>query len=103
VEANGSWWAGLQIKVDSTVIAESGSRTFAVCELMVRVPWRKTGLSKCLHDELVNRRLEERATLLVEEAHIRVQSLYKTWGYRAIGPHRPAPNAPRYIAMIKNL
>jgi hypothetical protein len=68
-----------------------------------REPWRKTGIARTIHDELLNHRGEERAALLVERAHPRVRALYEHWGYQWFGEILPFPDAPLYDAMIKPL
>ncbi|MFC5724137.1 GNAT family N-acetyltransferase [Streptomyces gamaensis] len=100
--AGSAWWskvAGLTPEFTH----ETGSRTFAVSEVMVGPPWRKTGTSTRLHDELITGRPEERATLLVDSAHPKVQALYETWGYTAIGQTKPFDDAPVMTAMIRTL
>ncbi|MFH8753921.1 GNAT family N-acetyltransferase [Streptomyces rimosus] len=95
------WWGGLLADVDPDLIEETGSRTYALSELMVRVPWRKTGVSKQLHDALLEGRPEERATLLVDQSHPKVHALYESWGWQKLGDLRPRlPNAPVFHAML---
>ncbi|MFF3275943.1 acetyltransferase [Streptomyces chrestomyceticus] len=68
---------------------------------MVRVPWRKTGVSKALHDALLEDRSEERATLLVDQSHPKVHALYESWGWHTLGDLRPRiENAPLFHAML---
>ncbi|WP_178798135.1 hypothetical protein [Streptomyces sp. MNU77] len=40
------WWGGLLTQVPADVTAETGTRTYALSELMVRTPWRKTGTAR---------------------------------------------------------
>lgn len=95
-----NWWKGLRTPVDPGLIEETGRRTFALCELMVRAPWRGTGAAKAIHDELVSNRPEERVTLLVERDHPRVRALYERWGYQWIGELLPFPDAPLFDSLI---
>jgi hypothetical protein len=98
------WWRGLLTETPPEDIIETGVRTFALSELMVRVPWRKTGVSRSLHDALLRGRPEERATLLVEKAHPRVRALYESWGWRWFGDLRPRiPHAPVFDALVLQL
>ncbi|KWT63863.1 hypothetical protein ADL21_00435 [Streptomyces albus subsp. albus] len=95
------WWGGLLSDVDPAVIKETGSRTYALSELMVRTPWRKTGAAKQLHDALLADRTEERATLLVDQDHPKVHALYESWGWKTLGDLRPRiPDAPLFHAML---
>lgn len=97
---NANWWRGLVDAVDPALTEENGHRTFALCDIMVRVPWRKTGISRLLHDELIHPRPEERVTLLVDSRHPKVRKVYERWGYRRLGRLLPFPDAPLYDAML---
>lgn len=98
------WWLGLLTEVPADVVAETGHRTYALSELMVRTPWRKTGTSRQLHDALLAARTEERATLLVDQEHPKVHRLYESWGWRTLGDLRPRiPDAPLFHAMLRDL
>ena len=101
LRAGRSWWVALRTPVDDeSLIEETGSRTFGLAEIMVKGPWRKRGIARAIHDELLARRAEERAALFVERAHPRVRALYEGWGYRWLGEVLPFPDAPVYDAMI---
>lgn len=102
--ADTRWWGGLLTDVPQSAIAETGTRTYALSELMVRAPWRKTGVSRHLHDTLLQERDEERATLLVDQRHPKVRTLYETWGWKTLGDLRPRQkHAPLFHAMLINL
>lgn len=95
------WWGGLLTDVPEAVVAETGIRTYALSELMVRRPWRKTGVSHQLHTALLSVRPEERATLLVDQEHPKVYALYESWGWTTLGDLRPRiENAPLFHAML---
>lgn len=101
---NARWWGGLLTEVDEDLVRETGARTYALSELMVRVPWRKTGTSRQLHDALLAERPETRATLLVRQTHPKVQALYESWGWHTLGDLRPRiPDAPLFHAMLLDL
>ncbi|MER0442983.1 GNAT family N-acetyltransferase [Streptomyces sp. Edi4] len=98
------WWGGLLTSVPTDVVEETGTRTYALSELMVRVPWRKSGISRRLHDALLAERTEERATLLVDQEHPKVWALYESWGWITLGDLRPRiPDAPLFHAMLLDL
>lgn len=98
------WWGGLLTEVPADVVTETGHRTYALSELMVRTPWRKTGAARQLHDALLDTRPEERATLLVDQDHPKVHALYQSWGWRTLGDLRPRiPAAPLFHAMLLDL
>jgi len=95
------WWIGLTEDVPDTVTTETGTRTFALNELMVRARWRGTGAARAIHDALVADRPEPRVTLLVDPTHPAVVALYERWGYHVLSPLRPAwSGAPLFLAML---
>jgi ribosomal protein S18 acetylase RimI-like enzyme len=94
------WWRGLTTQVDPATIAESGHRTFALCELMVHPDWQRHGVARSLHDELLHHRPEERATLLVAEENTAARHAYASWGWQKVGKLRPYPDAPHYDALV---
>ncbi|MFJ8255400.1 hypothetical protein [Streptomyces sp. NPDC094466] len=77
-----SRWCGgeLLTHVPAESITETGTRTYALSELMVREPWRRTGTARHLHDTLLTHRPEQRAKLLVYQDHPKVHALYQSWG-----------------------
>lgn len=98
------WWNGLTTPVDPELIAEDGARTFALCELMTHPEWQGKGVGHRLHDELLCKRPERRATLLVESDNDIARRAYEKWGWRQIGKIRPSwPDAPHYDALILDL
>ncbi|MGW7505953.1 GNAT family N-acetyltransferase [Streptomyces albidoflavus] len=80
-----------------------GASTFSVSELMVRPRWRKTGVSRRLHEELLAGRPEALAVLLVDPEHPKVEALYETWGYRRVGRRQPFPDSPNFAVMLREL
>lgn len=80
-----------------------GGTTFGLCEIMVRAPWRGSGIARTIHDDLMRERPEPRASLLVEREHPRVRATYERWGYRPVAVSQPFADAPLYDAMILDL
>ncbi|MDQ1654310.1 MAG: hypothetical protein QOI35_3510 [Cryptosporangiaceae bacterium] len=101
--ADTGWWDGLLDPAPQEQIRESGNRTFALNEIMVRANWRRRGIARQLHSELMNDRPEERATLLVEAENTPARSAYLQWGWLTIGRLQPFPDAPVYDAMMLDL
>jgi predicted GNAT family acetyltransferase len=85
------------------LIAEDGTRTFALCELMTHPDWQGKGVAHAVHDELLSRRPERRATLLVRQDNETARQAYFRWGWRQIGKLRPYPDAPHYDALMLDL
>lgn len=97
------WWDGLTTPVPDGFTTETGSRTFALNELMVVPAWQGKGVAHALHDALLGGRAEERATLLVREGNEPAQRAYARWGWRKIGKSRPFPDSPHFDAMVLDL
>lgn len=91
------WWR------DHLHPAPENSSTFAVSELMIKVKWRKQGLSERLHHALLESRNEALAVLLVDTTHPKVQALYESWEYRRVGERQPFPDSPLYAVMLRDL
>ncbi len=83
--------------------APAKTSTFAVSELMLRVKWRKRGLSEPLHGALLNSRSEALAVLTVDTKRPKLQAMYESWGYRKIGERQPFPDSPLYAVMLREL
>jgi ribosomal protein S18 acetylase RimI-like enzyme len=97
------WWAGLREPVPPELLAETGDRTFALNEIMVRAPWRRRGIAQRLHGQLLADRPESRATLLVEQENDPARAAYRAWGWRNVGHLQPFPDAPVYESMLLDL
>lgn len=99
LSAGSGWWSSVDQPLDPAFTQETGNRTLALFELMIRSPWRGRGLARWVHDELLEARHEERVSLGVECDHPKVVSLYESWGYRSVGREQPLPDAPFYYLM----
>ena len=98
--AGARWWSGLTTPAEPGMTDETGTRTFALCELMVVPAWQGRGVAHALHDELLGHRPEERATLLVREDNTSAQQAYAKWGWQKAGKLQPYADAPHYDALI---
>ncbi|MEV6589315.1 GNAT family N-acetyltransferase [Streptomyces acidicola] len=98
-----TWWAKVTPALSGEFTAETGMRTFALSELMVRARWRGTGAAKAIHDELLAGRAEERVTLLVHKEHDKVRTLYETWGYGKAGDVVPFEGAPDLCTLVREM
>ncbi|PKW17943.1 GNAT family N-acetyltransferase [Saccharopolyspora spinosa] len=98
------WWTDLTTDVEPGVTDEPPGRTFVLIELLVRKPWRRTGVAAQLHDLLLEDRPEERATLTVQPAAGPAQHAYAGWGWRKVAQKRnPLPGSPIFDVLIKDL
>jgi GNAT superfamily N-acetyltransferase len=100
--AGTGWWTRLQEATEPDVTRETGTRTFALREFMVRQAHQGRGYGRALHDEILAGRPEQRATLLVRIDNP-VRQLYLRWGWSVVGSMRPFPDSPIMHAMIKPL
>lgn len=97
------WWDGLTTPVDPALIKEDGSRTFALCEIMTHPEWQGQGVAHQVHDELLFKRSERRATLLVDPKNVTANQAYRRWGWEQMGKLHPFADAPHYDALILDL
>jgi GNAT superfamily N-acetyltransferase len=97
------WWKGLRATATNEELRETGSRTFALTEIMVREKWRRRGYAQELHDALLANRHEERATLLVLPDNTPARCAYLSWGWHKIGDLQPFDDSPIYDAMVRRL
>ncbi|MFJ4683874.1 N-acetyltransferase [Streptomyces sp. NPDC088789] len=101
------WWSTMHQAPTEEFTTETGSRTFAVNEVLVREAHRGTagrGASRALHEKLLAERTEARATLLVDPGSSggRVKAVYESWGYRDIGPQQPFDDSPTFATMLRD-
>jgi GNAT superfamily N-acetyltransferase len=97
------WWEGLRGPVPPELVAEDGTRTFALNEIMVDERWRRRGVARSLHDALLAGRPERRATLLVDPSNTPARTAYLSWGWTVLGQLQPFPDAPVYDALVLDL
>jgi ribosomal protein S18 acetylase RimI-like enzyme len=100
---NTKWWGGMLDPVPEGTTQETPSRTFAVIEVAVRSAHRRHGIGNALHHELLVGREEQRVTLLCRPEATAARAAYTAWGYRDLGRLQPFPDAPIYIAMVRDL
>lgn len=93
------WWTGLEEVDDPDATRETGSRTFALREFLMRKNFQGRGYGHAMHDALLSERPEERATLLVREDNP-ARDLYLRWGWRRLGHLKPFPDSPRFVSLI---
>jgi ribosomal protein S18 acetylase RimI-like enzyme len=99
--AGSKWWSGVE-GTDPEFAVETGSRTFAFREILVRNAFQHRGYAHQLHDELLAHRREERATLLVRSDNP-ARLLYHRWGWTQVGFAQPFPDSPRFESMVLEL
>ncbi|MGW6741489.1 GNAT family N-acetyltransferase [Streptomyces sp. NPDC055025] len=94
------WWRRMSTPPPEGTTERS---TVALKEIMLRVPWRGTGLARRIHDELLAHRPEEQVSLLVNPLNGdgKVKDLYERWGYREISTQRPSADGPILTAMVR--
>ncbi|MFE7129987.1 GNAT family N-acetyltransferase [Streptomyces sp. NPDC057638] len=91
------WWRG------HTVPDGPDTTTYAVSELAVRPPWRKTGLARRLHEALLADRSESLAVLTALADTPKLHQLYADWKYTKVGERRFFPDSPTFVVMLRSL
>ncbi|MGW3789584.1 N-acetyltransferase family protein [Micromonospora arida] len=95
------WWEGIHEPAPPGFTEEDGKRTFALSELLVHPNWRRQGVARALHDDLVGRRAEPRTTLLAHPDNVTAQTAYRSWGWVKITKLRPNwENAPIFDVLV---
>ncbi len=97
------WWMYQLDPLPEIFTEETGHRTLALNQIMLRRPWRGKGIAHRIHEELLSNRHEERVTLLVDPRNTGVKRLYEAWGYEHIGDQRPFPDSPLFATMLRQL
>ncbi|MFQ6395723.1 GNAT family N-acetyltransferase [Nocardia sp. KC 131] len=105
---NAAWWKHFRpedgIEDREAFVAEDGTRTFGLSEIMVCAEHTGHGLARALHDELLKSRPERRSTLLVEPDNERAYRAYLNWGWSRVGVTKPSwPDAPTFDVLIRDL
>jgi hypothetical protein len=104
VSGSSGWWQNLTAPLAPEITAEWPGRTFALIELLVRVPWRRQHVARDMHDLLLHARHEERAILTALPAAAPAQEAYRTWGWRKVAQrHNPLPGLPLFDVLIKEI
>ena len=98
------WWHHLLTPLPPDITTEHPGRTFALVEMLVRRPWRRQHIAQTMHNQLLNGRPEERATLTVLPAATPARNAYTKWGWQTVARKRnPLPGSPIFDVLIKNL
>ncbi|RAO18642.1 GNAT family N-acetyltransferase [Micromonospora noduli] len=96
------WWDGIQEPVPPGFTEEDGKRTFALSELLVHPDWRRQGIARALHDDLVTGRAETRMTLLTRPDNLAAQAAYHSWGWIKVTKLQPNwNNAPVFDVLVR--
>ncbi|GAB2827426.1 GNAT family N-acetyltransferase [Streptomyces daliensis] len=93
----GGWWKGAR--------RPEGVRgkILGLSELLVTPQWRGKGLSRILHNALLDTQDIDFVTLLVEQRKPRVQAMYEKWGYTRRGEVEQLADAPPYAVMVRDM
>lgn len=100
VESGDRWWDRM---AEPLPAGFTEPPTMVIKEIGVRERWRRQGIARLMHDELLSGRSETRAALLVNPDAFdgTVIALYRKWGYEAFNSQQPSPDAPRLTAMVR--
>lgn len=101
LQAGARWWMHMLAPLPVEYTDETGHRTLALFEIMVREPWRGHGYATRIHEALLQDRPEERITLLVDPLKAKEKAMYEKWGYENIGEQKPFADSPLYATMVR--
>jgi GNAT superfamily N-acetyltransferase len=108
LQPTSKWWADLVLDPGppdhAEFVAEDGTRTFALSEIMVDKQHTGSGIASTLYRALLGGRPEQRATWLVNPANDKAYPIYLHWGARRVGTLRPRwDGAPQYDVLVVEL
>jgi len=94
------WWGSVQETLSADLIRETGSRTFALLEGIVRRDWRGRKIASALYAKLLEGRHEERITLMVRPENESAYAIWKHYGYQKIGTADPAGDGTTHLDVL---
>ncbi|MFC5722225.1 GNAT family N-acetyltransferase [Streptomyces gamaensis] len=97
------WWEGLTPEPAPEFVREHPARTLGVCEVLVRAPWRRTGIGRTLLETLLADRPEERAAALVADGNDLVLDRYIRYGFTPVGTMEPYPGWRPHTMIVRPL
>jgi GNAT superfamily N-acetyltransferase len=109
LQSEADWWDAVEwskevlASLPDGYTSEDGNRTVVIPEILVKLPWRRMGVARSLHDEFLSRRSERRAGLCVLPNNFAAKSAYLKWGWNTVGMVRRVPESPLYECMVKLL
>jgi hypothetical protein len=98
-----SWWREVTTVLPEQVTTEYPGRTFALVELLVRGPWRRQAIGRSLHDLILSRRPEERATAVVGPTAVVAQAAFQSWGWQKVARARNTAGLPASDVLVTAL
>jgi len=94
------WWSVMQPAPSEEFAAETGSRTFAIKDMVVATDWQRRGIARAMHDTVRAAHPDMRFTLTVRPDNKSAQAAYRSWGYRLVGTQQPYPDSPVFETML---
>ncbi len=96
------WWDDLSPEPSPEFLREDGTRTFVLAEIEVGKRWQGSGVGGSLHDEILNGRKEQRATLATGPGADAARAIYERWGWQKIGvvPGTPGDYFSEYTLYV---
>ncbi len=80
------WWDAVEWSEEAqadrpgSYTTEDGSRTVVIPEILVKLPHRRMGVARSMHDEFLSGRKEQRAGLRVLPNNLPAKAAYLKWG-----------------------
>src|SRR5581483_9538027 len=98
--ADTTWWHRPVAPLPASITRETGERTFAVGELLVRPDARGRGIATRLHDALLRGRPERRAVLAAYPDNAVAAAAYRSWGWARVGQVRLSERSPVFDVYV---
>lgn len=100
--ADTHWWDDLTPRPSPDFLRENGTRTFVMAEIEVGQKWQGSGVGRALHDAILGRRGEERATLATGPGAETARAIYERWGWQKVGtvPGTPGDYFSEYTLYV---
>jgi RimJ/RimL family protein N-acetyltransferase len=100
LQPGGRWWSKVQPALPEEFMTETGSRTFAVNDMVVALDRQRQHIATAMHQQVLANHPDMRFTLTVKPDNVPAQAAYRRWGYRAVGRQQPFPDSPVYETMV---
>jgi GNAT superfamily N-acetyltransferase len=99
-EDTASIWSQVTTALPDIPVPPANPPIYIFREFAVHPRFQRNGYGRRLHNELLTRRPEPLAHLLVRVDNAPARSAYAAWGWRKIGQSQPFPDSPVLDALV---
>jgi ribosomal protein S18 acetylase RimI-like enzyme len=96
-------WAAVNTALPDIPVPDEPEPIYIFREFAVHPDHQGRGYGRRIHDELLMKRSEPLAHLLVRTDNDQARGAYTSWGWRRIGSRQPFPDSPVLDAMVIQL